>query len=68
MKQEGIPVSSICKALKLPESSYYRRKSEKTVQNSITDKKAARIQQEASLLEKIKTIKADHLFSEDIGE
>ena len=52
----------ICKVLKLPESSYYRRKLEKTIQKTITDKKAARIEQEASLLEKIKTIKADHLF------
>ena len=62
MKQEGHSVSLICKVLKLPESSYYRRKLEKTIQKTITDKKAARIEQEASLLEKIKTIKADHLF------
>ena len=52
----------ICKVLKLPESSYYRRKLEKTIQKTITDKKAARIQKESSLLERIKQIKGVHHF------
>lgn len=55
-------MSLICKVLKLPESSYYRRASEKTETKKISDTKAARIAQEASLVEKIKEIKGDHLF------
>ncbi len=68
MKQEGIPVSLICKVLKLPESSYYRRKLEKTVQKSITDKKAARIQQEASLLKGKSRLSKLTIYSGDTGE
>lgn len=58
----------ICKVLKLSESSYYRKLKEKSNPKDgchitiITDKKAARIEQEAVLLEKIKTIKGLHLF------
>jgi transposase InsO family protein len=62
LKQEGYSVSQICKVLKLPESSYYRRASEQIKAKEISDKKVAGIEQEASLLEKIKTIKANHLF------
>jgi len=62
MKQEGHSVSLICKVLKLPESSYYRRRKEKSSITIITDKKAARIEQEAVLLEKIMVIKELHLF------
>ena len=62
MKQEGHSVSMICKVLKLPESSYYWRTSEKTGTKKISDTKAARIVEEASLVEKIKEIKGDHLF------
>src|SRR3989304_4537959 len=57
MKQEGHSVSLICKMLRLPQSSYYRKRSGKTTVRMITDKKAARIEQEASLLEKIKEVK-----------
>lgn len=54
MKQEGHSVSLICKMLRLPLRSYYRKRSEKTTVKLITDKKAAKEQQEASLLETIK--------------
>jgi transposase InsO family protein len=62
LKQEGHSVSSVCKILKLPESSYYRKRKEKTTIEKITHKKAARIEQETSLLEKIKQVKLDHLY------
>ena len=62
MKQEGHSVSLICKVIKLPESSYYRKRKGKSGINIITDKKAARIEQESSLLEKIKEIKLVHLY------
>lgn len=62
MRKEGHSVSLICKVLKLPESSYYRKRLEKTSPKMISDKKAARIEQEASLLEKIKEVKGVHLF------
>ena len=60
LKQEGYSVSQVCKVLKLPESSYYRRALEQTKTNQISDKKAARIQKEVCLVQKIKEIKADH--------
>jgi len=62
MKQKGHSVSLICKVLKLPESSYYRKRKEKSSITIITDKKAARMEQEAVLLEKIMVIKGLHLF------
>ena len=62
MKQKGHSVSLICKVLKLPESSYYRKRKEKSSITIITGKKAARIEQEAVLLEKIMVIKGLHLF------
>ena len=62
MKQKGYSVSLICKVLKLPESSYYRKRKEKSSITIITDKKAARMEQEAVLLEKIMVIKGLHLF------
>lgn len=62
MKQEGYSVSLICKVLKLPESSYYRRRLEKTNSKKISDKKAAGIQKQAYLIEQIKQIKDVHLF------
>ena len=62
MKQKGYSVSLICKVLKLPESSYYRKRKEKSSITIITGKKAARIEQEAVLLEKIMVIKGLHLF------
>jgi len=62
MKQEGHSVSLICKVIKLPESSYYRKRKGKSGINIITDKKAAKIELEAALLEKIKEIKLVHLF------
>jgi putative transposase len=62
LKKEGYSLSSICKVLKLPESSYYRRRLEKTTTKMISAKKAARIEKEASLLEKIKEVKGVHLF------
>jgi transposase InsO family protein len=62
MKQEGHSVSLTCKVLKLPESSYYRKQKEKSGVAIITGKKAARREQEAVLLEKIKAIRNVHLF------
>jgi putative transposase len=62
LKKEGYSLSSICKVLKLPESSYYRKRLEKTNSKKLSDKKASRIQKEASLLEKIKEVKDVHLF------
>lgn len=62
MKQEGHSVSLICKTLKLPQSSYYRKRSDKTAIRTLTDKKAARIEQESSLLEKIKQVKLTHQY------
>ena len=62
MKQEGHSVSLICKTLRLPQSSYYRKRKEKSSITIITDKKVARIEQEAVLLEKIMVIKGLHLF------
>lgn len=62
MKQEGHSVSLICKMLRLPQSSYYRKRSGKTTVRMITDKKAVREEQEASLLEKIKEVKLVHLY------
>lgn len=62
MKQEGHSVSLVCKVLKLAESSYYRKRSCRTNKGRISDKKAARVEQEASLLETIKQVKLVHLY------
>lgn len=62
MKQEEYPVSTICKVLRLPESSYYRRASEQIKAKKISDEKAIRVEKEACLVEKIKKIRGDHLF------
>lgn len=62
MKQEEYPVSTVCKVLRLPESSYYRRASEQNKAKEISDEKAIRVEKEACLVEKIKKIRGDHLF------
>jgi transposase InsO family protein len=62
MKQEGHSVSLVCKVLKLAESNYYRKRSCRTNKGRISDKKAARVEQEASLLETIKQVKLVHLY------
>jgi transposase InsO family protein len=62
MKQEGHSVSLVCKVLKLAESNYYRKRSCRTNKGPIGDKKAARVEQEASLLETIKQVKLVHLY------
>jgi transposase InsO family protein len=62
MKREGQSVSLICEILRLPQGSYYRKRSGKTTIRMITDEKAAKEEQEASLLEKIKQVKIVHLY------
>ncbi len=62
MKQEGYSITLVCKVLRLPESSYYRRAKEQIKAKAISDKKAAGIEKEIALVEKIKEIKGDHLF------
>jgi len=62
MKQEGHSVSLICKVLKLSQSSYYRKRSGKATVRIITNKKAYRIEQESSLLERINQLKLVHQY------
>lgn len=62
MKQEGHSIRLTCKVIKIAESSYYRKRKEKSAMGIIREKKAARREDEALLLEKIKAIRGVHLF------